>query len=209
MTLLVVIPGQSDGNGGVGGATTRNGEQPKTSPPPLPTAMPPETLTVGAQEPASRNPLGAMVRPPSTLTGLLAALQLVTTSVPPGPIAGPVTAPRIRQIPVTVRWVHVPAGIIVGLVAVPPEHVNDLAVAVLSSAIARPAPTTTILINTITFINRLDSIESSKKPALAAPAEPLMKLRREKFMLSYLCPLGAGRQWKVGPPSSKKVRRSL
>jgi hypothetical protein len=28
-------------------------------------------------------------------------------------------------------------------------------------------------------------------------------------MLSYLCPLGAGRQWKVGPPSSKKVRRSL
>src|ERR1700747_243925 len=136
MTLLVVIPGQSDGNGGVGGATTRNGEQPKTSPPPLPTAMPPETLTLGEQEPASRNPLGAMVRPPSTLTGPLAALQLVTTSVPPGPIAGPVTAPRIRQIPGTVRWVYVPAGIIVGLVAVPPEHVNDLAVAVLSSAIA-------------------------------------------------------------------------
>src|SRR6516165_4391860 len=105
MTLLVVIPGQSEGNGGAGGATTRNGEQPRMSPPPLPTATPPETLTVGAQEPASRKPLGAMVTPPSTLTGPLAALQFVMTSVPPGPIVGPVTDPRIRQIPVTVRCV--------------------------------------------------------------------------------------------------------
>src|SRR6516165_707225 len=104
MTLLVVIPGQSEGNGGAGGATTRNGEQPRMSPPPLPTATPPETLTVGAQEPASRKPLGAMVRPPSTLTGPPRALQFLMTPVS-GPILGPVTAPRMRQIPVTVTWV--------------------------------------------------------------------------------------------------------
>src|SRR6266852_7651455 len=94
MTLLVMIPGQRVGNGGTCGATTRNGEQPRTSPPPLSTRTPPDTSSVGAQVPASRNPLAAMVRPPRTLTGPPAVLQFVITSVPPGPIAGPVTAPR-------------------------------------------------------------------------------------------------------------------